>query len=48
MAAALKDVESDYKGLREAARIYNVPVETLRRRASGQVTLYCKSGPRYC
>ena len=45
MAAALKDVESGSKGLREAARTYNVPVETLRRRVEGQVLLECKSGP---
>ena len=44
MTAALKDVESGSKGLREAVRNYNAPVETLRR-ASGQVPLDCKSGP---
>ena len=45
MAAALMDVENSTKGLREAARAYNVPVETLRRRATGQVSLNCQSGP---
>lgn len=33
------------KPLREAARHYNVPVETLRRRTNGTVTLECKPGP---
>ena len=32
-------------GLREAARLYNVPVETLRRRTSGKVSMECKPGP---
>lgn len=45
MAAALRDVENGTKGLREAARAYHVPVETLRRRATGQVSLDCRSGP---
>ena len=27
------------KGLREAARLYNVPVETLRRRVTGAVDI---------
>ena len=33
------------KGLRDAARLYNVPVETLRRRVNGSVTMDCKPGP---
>ena len=45
MTAALKEVENGTKGLREAARAYNVPVETLRRRATRQVPLECRSGP---
>ena len=45
MTAALRDVEDGTKGLREAARTYNVPVETLRRRAVGLVSLECRSGP---
>ena len=32
-------------GLREAARKYNVPVETLRRRTTGIVSLDCRPGP---
>ena len=31
--------------LRKAARLYNVPVETLRRRVSGTVSIECKPGP---
>ena len=33
------------KGLREAARLYNVPVETLRRRVTGVVDIVCRPGP---
>ncbi len=32
-------------GLREAARTYNVPVETLRRRVTGAVSIDCRPGP---
>ena len=32
-------------GLREGARLYNVPHETLRRRVIGAVELGCKPGP---
>ena len=35
----------DGNSLRRAARLYNVPVETLRRRVNGMVTLDCKPGP---
>lgn len=31
--------------LRKTARLYNVPVETLRRRTNGTVSLECKPGP---
>ena len=31
--------------LHEAARKYNVPVETLRRRTAGLVSLDCRPGP---
>ena len=44
MVAAVRSVE-DGKGLRETARLYNVPVETLRRRVTGSVTLDCRPGP---
>lgn len=32
-------------GLREAARNYNVPIETLRRRTTSLVNLDCRPGP---
>ena len=39
MVAAVNSVlEGDY-GLREAARLHNVPIETLRRRVTGSVKL---------
>ena len=34
----------DGKGLRETSRLYNVPVETLRRRVNGSIGLGCKPG----
>ena len=40
-----KSVKSESMTLREAARAYNVPVETLRRRVAGIVSLYCRPGP---
>ena len=33
------------KGLREASRMHNAPVETLRRRVTGSVAMGCKPGP---
>ena len=44
MINAVKSVENG-KGLREAARLYNVPVETLRRRVTGAVDIVCRPGP---
>ena len=44
MAAAVRSVREGM-GLRESARLYNVPIETLRRRVIGSVDLGCKSGP---
>ena len=44
MKEAVAYVQSG-KPLREAARLYNVPVETLRRRTNGTVPLECKPGP---
>ena len=44
MILAVKNVE-DGLGLREAARQYNVPVETLRRRVTGAVSTDCRPGP---
>ena len=42
MAAALQNVR---EGMREAARLYNLPFETLRRRVVENVPLECRSGP---
>ena len=36
---------NDGRGLREASRLYNVPIETLRWRETGTVDLSCKPGP---
>ena len=44
--AAVSEVNSDRLGLRESARLYNVPLETLRRRAKGMVTMDCRPGPK--
>lgn len=44
MEAAVKAVEEGMR-LREAARLYNVPHETLRRRTTGAVAVDCKPGP---
>ena len=43
MGAAYQAV-LDGKGLREASRIYHVPLETLRRRVNGSVAMGCKPG----
>lgn len=43
MAAAMQSVQEG-KGLREAARLYNVPVESLRRRVLGTVSVDCQPG----
>ena len=45
MEGACKSIKSKSMGLREAARAYNVPVETLRRRVAGIVSVDCKPGP---
>jgi len=45
MEEACSTVKSGRVGLREASRKYNVPVETLRRRTAGLVSLDCQSGP---
>lgn len=38
-------MKNEQMGPREAARKYNVPVETLRRRTTGLVNLNCRPGP---
>lgn len=45
MEEACKSVKSESMTLCEAARVYNVPVETLRKRVVGTVSLDCKLGP---
>ena len=45
MESALNSTHHENKGLREAARMYNIPVETLRRHANGSVEAGCKPGP---
>ena len=45
MKEAVLSVSEGGKGLREASRMYNVPVETLRRRVTGAVEIECKPGP---
>ena len=44
MVAALQDVQGGM-GVREAARLYNLPYETLRRRVVEKVGLDCRPGP---
>ena len=45
MERACNAVKEDSMGLRQAARAYNVPVETLRRRVAGIVDINCRPGP---
>ncbi len=45
MKAAVEHVIQDGGGIRETARLYNVPVETLRRRVNGSVSMDCRPGP---
>ena len=45
MDEAIRKVNDDGIGLRVVARRCNVPIETLRRRVAGSVSLDCKPGP---
>ena len=45
MEEACKSVKSESMTLREAARAYNAPVETLRRRVASIVSFGCRPGP---
>ncbi len=45
MSAAVDSVIKENRSLREASRLYNVPLESLRRRVNGSVPLYCRPGP---
>ena len=46
MAAAVEQVQKQELSLREASRLYNIPLETLRRRVNGTVAIDCRPGPR--
>ena len=46
MAAAVEAVNQEGKTLCGASRLYNVPLETLRRRITGAVDLDCRPGPK--
>ena len=46
MLEAVKSVVEDGTHLREVARIFDVPVETLRRRVVGSVPVNCRPGPK--
>jgi hypothetical protein len=46
MTAAVDAVNKEHSSLRAASRLYNVPIETLRRRVSGQVDIECRPGPQ--
>lgn len=48
ISVAIKSVVDDGMGPRQAARVYNVPVETLRRRVNGTVPLGCHPEPLGC
>ena len=45
MQAAVDSVLRDNRGLREAARLYNIQVETLRRHVNGSVEVGARPGP---
>ena len=45
MSAAVSSIVNDNKGLREAARLFNILVETLCRHVTGMVKDGCKPGP---
>ena len=45
MQAAVDSSLHDIRGLSEAARLYNIPVETLRRHVNGSVEVGARPGP---
>ena len=45
MAAAYQGIVENNESLREMCTLYNVPIETLRRRVNGSVALNCRPGP---
>ena len=44
MEAAVESLKGG-KGLREASRLYNIPLESLKRRVTGMVEMDCRPGP---
>lgn len=44
MAAAVDMIVTKGAGLREASQLYNVPIETLRRRVNDTVPIVCRPG----
>ncbi len=46
METAVSQVQNEGMLLREASRLYNVPLETLRRRINGSVAIDCRPGPK--
>ena len=46
MATSVDQVQKQELSLREASRMYNVPLETLRRRVNGTVSVGCRPGPK--
>ena len=46
MTAAVNAVNNEGSSLRATCRLYNVPIETLRRRVMGQVDVECRPGPQ--
>ncbi len=45
MKAAVEHVIVNGGGIRKTARLYNGPVETLRKRVNGSVSMDCRPGP---
>ena len=46
MTAAVNAVNNEGSSLHAASRLYNVPIESLRRRVIGQVDVECRPGPQ--
>ena len=45
MKVAVKNVLQDGGGIRETSKLYNIPIETLRPRVNGSVSIDCRPGP---
>lgn len=46
MATAIEQVQKQELSLTEGSRMYNVPLETLRRRVNETVAVGCQPGPK--